>query len=108
MKQIIFYKTIDNKCPFDTWYESLDKSIRRKIDMRLSRLEESNFGDFKRLSDELIELRFKIGPGYRIYCMEYGDIIVIILSAGDKSTQTKDIKKAENFIKDFKERFLND
>ncbi len=105
MKQIYFYKTIAGKCPFDIWYDSLDKSVRYKIDMRLARVEEENFGDFKRLTDELIELRFKIGPGYRIYCMEQEDIIVVILCAGDKSTQSKDIKKAQSYIEDFKERF---
>lgn len=104
MKQIIFYKTLNNKCPFYNWYDCLDKTTKNRIDIRLSRLEEGNFGDYKRLSNELIELRFTIGSGYRIYCMEQENILVIILCAGDKSTQSKDIEKAKIYIKDFKER----
>ena len=106
MKEIVFYKTEDGKCPFKEWYTSLDKSIQIRIDQRLERIEENNFGDCKKLDNELSELRFKIGAGYRIYYTEYDGFIVLLINAGDKSTQSKDIKKAKIYINDFKERFV--
>jgi len=44
-------------------------------------------------------LRIHFGPGYRIYCTDRNNEIILLLIAGDKSTQSKDIKKAQNIIK---------
>ncbi len=103
MKQIIYYTTIDGKCPYQDWYKKLDKSIRQQVDRRIDRLEEGIYGDCKRLSNDLFELRFKIGSGYRIYFTESQDVIILILCAGDKSSQSKDIEKAKAIIKEIKE-----
>ena len=103
MKQIIYYTTIDGKCPYQDWYKKLDKSIRQQVDRRIDRLEEGFYGDCKRLSNDLFELRFKIGSGYRIYFTESQDVIILILCAGDKSSQSKDIEKAKAIIKEIKE-----
>ena len=103
MKQIIYYTTIDNKCPYLDWYNSLDKSIRKRIDMRIDKLEEGHYGDCKCISNDLFELRCKFGSGYRIYFTEEENVIVLILCAGDKSTQKKDIQKAKEIIKEIKE-----
>ena len=103
MKQIIYYTTIDNKCPYLDWYNSLDKNIRKRIDMRIDKLEEGHYGDYKCISNDLFELRCKFGSGYRIYFTEEENIIVLILCAGDKSTQKKDIQKAKEIIKEIKE-----
>ena len=107
MKQIIFYKTADDKCPYLEWYNSLDNSIKPHILKRLIRVKEGNSGDYKKINAELSELRFKIGKGYRIYYSEYKNYIVILICAGDKSTQQKNIKNANQYIKDFKERYKN-
>lgn len=93
MKQVIYYTTIDGKCPYQDWYKKLDKSVRQLVDRRIDRLEEGNYGDCKRISNDLFELRFKIGSGYRIYFTEVQDVIILILCAGDKSSQSKDIAK---------------
>lgn len=103
MKQILYYTTENNKCPYLNWYNSLDKSIQRRIDMRIDKLEEGHYGDYKQLSNDLYELRCKFGSGYRIYFTEQENIIVLILCAGDKSSQTKDIKKAKEIIEQVKE-----
>ena len=103
MKQIIYYTTEENKCPYLDWYNSLDKSIKNRIDMRIDRLEEGHYGDCKCISQDLFELRCKFGSGYRIYFTEQEDIIILILCAGDKSTQTKDIQKAKDIIKNIRE-----
>lgn len=104
MKEIIFYKTIDNKCPFLEWYNSLDKSIRLIIDRRIDRIKLSNLGNYKRF-DNLTEIRFKEGAGYRIYTYEYDEVVIIFLSAGDKSKQSKDIVLAKKYLQEFIERY---
>ncbi len=50
------------------------------------------------------ELRIDVGPGYRVYFGEDGPRIVLLLTAGDKSTQAKDIRNATKFWKDYRER----
>lgn len=107
MKKIIYYKTELGKCPYLEWYNSLDNSMKTQIAKRLVRVIDGNYGDIKKLNSELYELRFKIGAGYRIYYTEYENCIVILLCAGDKSTQQKDIKNANNYLKDLKERYKN-
>ena len=62
------------------------------------------FGDFKSVGEGVFELRLFFGPGYRIYYAEDGDIIVLILCAGKKGSQEKDIKQAKKFWKDYLER----
>ncbi len=103
MKQILYYTTEDNKCPYLAWYKSLDKSFQRRIDMRMDKLEEGHYGDYKQLTSDLYELRCKFGSGYRIYFTEQENIIILILCAGNKSTQLKDIEKAKNIIEKIKE-----
>ena len=86
------------------WYKSLDKSIRLVIDRRIDRLKNGNFGIYKRF-DNLTELKFKQGAGYRIYTCELDDVIIVLLSGGDKSSQVKDIKLAKIYLEEFKERY---
>ena len=108
MKTVIYYRTQNGKYPYWVWHDKLDNSISTKIDARIDRLEEGNYGDYKRIDNDISELRFKIGKGYRIYFTEYKDYIIIILAGGDKSTQTKDIIKVKEYMKDIEERYKND
>ena len=104
MKEILTYKTNDGKCPFDAWLCNLDNSIKVRIIKRLERIADDNYGDCKKLDNELSELRFKFGAGYRIYFTEIENVIIVLLCGGDKSTQEKDIEKAKEYIQDLKER----
>lgn len=106
MKEIIIYKTKMNKCPYLDWHDSLNISVKARIDKRIERVSQGNFGDFKKINNNISELRFKFGSGYRIYFSELEDTIILFLNGGDKSNQSKDIKTAENYFEDFKERFL--
>ena len=108
IKKIVYYKTEAGKCPYLDWYNSLDNSVKAQITKRILRVSEGNFGDSKKLNTELSELRFKIGSGYRIYYTEFENYIVVLLSAGNKSSQQKDIKNANNYLKDLKERCKNE
>ena len=104
MKEIIYYRTYDNKCPYLEWYNSLDKSVRLIIDRRIDRIRLGNLGKHKKF-DNLTEIKFVEGAGYRIYAYEYDNIVIIFLSAGDKSKQSKDIELAKKYLQEFKERY---
>ena len=104
MKEILTYKTKDGKCPFDIWMKSLDSSVKVRVSKRIERVEEGNYGDYKKLDNDISELHFKFGSGYRIYFTEADNVIIILLCGGDKSTQVKDIEKAKEYLQDLKER----
>lgn len=101
-KEIEYYTTIDDKCPYLEWFYELSKEFQSKIIKRINRLEDGNFGDWKKLqSSQLSELRFTFGKGYRIYYKELDSVIILILAGSDKSDQKKTIKKAENYLEDY-------
>ncbi len=88
-------KTILTTEVFDTWFANLkDKQASRRIQVRIDRAEDGNFGDCQPVGEGISEMRIHHGPGYRVYFMQRGMEIVILLAGGDKSTQTKDIKTA--------------
>lgn len=103
MKEIKFYKLPNGKEPVKEWLLDIDKSLRVKIIRRIERIYDDNFGDYKQLDLNLYELRFTLGKGYRIYYTIQNDIIVLLLNAGDKSKQSKDIELAKTYLKDIKD-----
>ena len=102
MKKIIIFE-INGKKPLDEWMESLkDKNTIARISERLWRLSIGCYGDYKKIDNELSELRLKFGSGYRIYFSEINNIILLLLCGGDKSTQKRDIKKAKDYLQNWK------
>jgi putative addiction module killer protein len=88
-------KTIYTTKVFDTWFATLrDKHAVRRIQARIDRAEDGNFGDCRPVGEGVSEMRIHFGPGYRIYLLSRGMEIVILLAGGDKSTQHKDIQTA--------------
>lgn len=80
---------------FDTWLDTLkDRQAVLRIQMRIDRAEQGNFGDVKPVAEGVSEMRIDFGPGYRIYFTQRGLEIVILLAGGSKATQAKDIKAA--------------
>ena len=76
-RYIQFYRTPSGREPFVEWYDTIqDGSTRNRIQKRLDRLEDGNFGDCKSVGEGVFELRFHFGTGYRIYFSEVDDIIV--------------------------------
>lgn len=100
-KHIKMYETADGKVPFRVWLESLDMGTRSRVRERLDRVALGNLGNYKPLTNGICELKLVFGPGYRIYYAEDGGYIVLLLCAGDKSSQRKDIKKAIAYWKDY-------
>ena len=97
------YITQDGKNHFREWFDSLkDIRIQVKVDVKLARLRLGNFGDAKSVGKGVYELKIPFGPGYRVYYGLEGNKIVVLLCAGDKSSQKKDIKKAIIFWREHK------
>jgi len=85
---------------FDRWLKKQTVAIRTIVLMRLARIVNGNVGDSKSVGDGVFELRIFHRPGYRIYYVIRGKEIIILLCAGDKSTQAKDIKIAKELAKE--------
>ena len=80
---------------FVEWLDGLkDKRSQIRIAARLRQVEAGNLGDWQPLEGDISELRVDVGPGYRLYFTRRGRIIVVILNAGDKSSQKRDIRRA--------------
>lgn len=67
---------------------------KARIHARIDRAESGNLGDMKLLREGVFELRIDYGPGYRVYCVRRGPLVIILLAGGDKSTQAADIERA--------------
>jgi len=77
------------------WFNSLrDRRARARIDVRIRRLSLGNPGDVRPIGSGVSELRIDYGPGYRVYFVQSGPMLIILLAGGDKRTQDRDIKKA--------------
>ena len=86
---------------FSKWLKKL-KDVKGKVSIirRIDRIRQGNFGDYKSIGTGISELRITTGPGYRVYYTNKDDEIVILLVAGDKSTQSEDIAKAKQLKKE--------
>lgn len=85
---------------FANWFEGLrDRRAKARVQARIDRLETGNFGDVAPVGEGVSELRIHYGPGYRVYFVQRGPVVVILLSGGDKSSQNSDITKAKELAK---------
>jgi len=92
------YIAPDGSSPFGEWLLNLrDRKAKAKILTRLDRVAAGNLGDHKYLRDGVYELRLTYGKGIRIYYGKEADAIILLLCGGDKSTQSRDIKKAVEY-----------
>lgn len=88
---------------FDEWLEDLrDERAKGRIVQRLVRLAAGNPGDVKPVGEGVSELRINYGPGYRVYYLQHGEEIIVLLCGGDKSTQDRDIRKAKEIAEDWR------
>lgn len=80
---------------YQKWFKKLrDPHAQARIDARIRRLSLGNAGDAKGIGRGISELRIDYGPGYRVYIMQRGLRVVVLLCGGDKRTQDSDIARA--------------
>lgn len=80
---------------FAAWFADLrDREARARITVRIRRLSLGNPGDVKPVGGGVSEMRIDYGPGYRVYFIRRGDMVVVLLCGGDKRTQDRDIARA--------------
>lgn len=80
---------------FVQWLDGLrDIKGRSRVLARIERLASGNPGDVKPVGEGVSELRIDYGPGYRVYFVKQGQMVIVLLAGGDKSTQAKDIRTA--------------
>ncbi|RRD55736.1 type II toxin-antitoxin system RelE/ParE family toxin [Comamonadaceae bacterium OH2545_COT-014] len=96
MIELIFYQDESGGAPFAKWFAKLrDTRARSQIAKRLSYMQLGNFGDTSPVGEGVSELRVHVGAGYRVYYARHGNALVLLLCGGDKSSQARDIKMAQ-------------
>lgn len=89
------YLTAAGKNPYREWLDTLDVTLRARVQARVLRFSTGNLGDHKSVGGGVWEARVVFGPGYRIYFAKDGLRLVLLLLGGDKSTQSADIARAQ-------------
>ena len=103
-RELQIYRDPNGREPFTEWLKSLqDQRTRKRIQSRIDRIESGNLGKPEPVGDGVFELRLQFGPGYRVYFGQVGNTIVLLLCGGDKSTQVRDIERAKNYWREYKE-----
>lgn len=89
---------------FDRWVKALrDKAARARVEARIRRLGLGNPGDVKPVGGGVSEMKIDYGPGYRVYYMQKGPVVCVLLCGGDKGSQGKDIATAKAIAAKWKE-----
>lgn len=89
---------------FNRWRSGLkDRQALARINARIRRLAEGNPGDVKPVRGGISELRIDHGPGYRVYFLRRGPLVIVLLAGGDKRTQDGDIERAIAVAKEWKD-----
>lgn len=85
---------------FQDWLDALkDLRAQVRIAARLRLAEAGSLGDWKPVGGDVSEMRVDFGPGYRLYFARRGSVLIVMLAGGDKSTQARDIKRAQRILK---------
>lgn len=102
-KRSLIYKTAAGKEPYSEYVDSLkDRRGAAKIRLRVTRAEMGNLGNHRSVGQGVVELKIDFGPGYRVYIGLEGNEVIVLLGAGDKGTQEKDIAKAKSYWEEYR------
>ena len=105
MHEVIHYLDEAENDLYQSWLESLrDRVAKVAIIKRVARLEVWLFGDCKSLREGIWELKVDVGAGYRVYYAHVGNRVILLTSGGDKKSQSRDIERALNLLKDWEKR----
>lgn len=89
---------------FEQWLDGLKDSMTRiRLGKRLDKVQRGILGDVESVGDGVSEMREHFGPGWRMYYVQRGDVLIVMLGGGDKSTQSADIQRAIALAKSLEE-----
>lgn len=101
-KIILIYTDKYGNEPYTDWVSGLkNKKAAQRIRLRVRRLENGAYGDCEPVGEGVSELRLFFGPGYRVYFAEPEENVIVLLCAGDKGTQKRDIKNAKSYWQEY-------
>ena len=95
------YLKEDGGSPFGTWFEGLEAPAAAKVTTVVARMEQGNLFHTKPVGKGVYENKIDFGPGYRIYFAHDGEKIIILLGGGTKKGQSRDIRRAQEYWKDY-------
>ena len=105
LNRINEYTDKQDRSPYAVWLASLrDVRARARVIMRVDRMELGLFGDSEPVGEGLSELKIDYGPGYRVYYGKESQDAYLLLCGGNKSTQSRDIKRAKTYWQEYKRR----
>lgn len=88
--------TVKRTPEFDHWFASLsDRVTLLRLARRLDRAQQGNLGDVAPVGGGIFEMREHFGPGWRMYYLQRGTVLIVMLGGGDKRSQPKDIAAAK-------------
>lgn len=92
--------TVKRLDEFSDWLKGLkDELTRQRLNKRLRKAQLGNLGDVESVGEGVFEMREHFGPGWRMYYVQRGEVLIVMLGGGDKSTQQADIHRAEALAK---------
>ena len=103
MPEILYYVASGGLQPFAEWFAESESVARAKVTRAIVRLEQGNFSNVKSVGEGVFEYRVNFGPGYRVYFGQDGPTLVILLTAGTKKRQQRDIDAAHAYWQDYKD-----
>ena len=88
---------------FDAWLDGIKDSLTRKrLGMRLRKVQLGNLGDVKPVGEGVWEMREFFGPGWRMYFIKQDELLIVMLGGGNKSSQVADIDAAKRLARKLK------
>jgi putative addiction module killer protein len=97
------YVTLDGHRPYGEWLNTLPIPAQARVAARVARFEAGNLGDHKAVGGGVWEARFPFGPGYRFYFGKHQRQILLLLLGGTKASQSRDIRRAQQYWSDYLE-----
>ena len=102
MKQLEMFRDSKGKVPFEDWFLDLPEVVQGRIFRYIKRVAAGGSKkNIKALGDGIFEIKIDIGSGYRVYFAEVGNVVILLLLGGNKSSQKKDIALAKKYWRSY-------
>lgn len=100
-RKVEYLTLADGSQPFAEWLEGLDKASRARVNAGIDKARRGVRKLIRALGDGVYEIKVDFGPGYRVYFGEDGGRLILLISGGDKKSQSQDIEKAKSLWRSY-------